>query len=74
VGDLGDDPKAAVIVGAIISLAHSLGLETVGEGVESIEQLKQLRSMGCDLAQGFLLSGPMRSEELDRLLAEQMIY
>lgn len=70
---LGEDPKAAVIVEAIISLAHSLGLEAVGEGVEGTEQLKHLRSMGCDLAQGHYLSEPMPSEELDRLLANQPI-
>ncbi len=73
VGGLGEDPKVAVIVEAIISLVHSLGLEAVGEGVESAEQLMYLRSMGCDLAQGFYLSGAMPSEEVDRLLADQLI-
>jgi EAL domain-containing protein (putative c-di-GMP-specific phosphodiesterase class I) len=49
---LGESPRARVIVEAIISLAHALGLEAVGEGVESAEQLEHLRSMGCDLVQG----------------------
>jgi EAL domain-containing protein (putative c-di-GMP-specific phosphodiesterase class I) len=70
---LGEDPKAAVIVEAIISLAHSLGLEAVGEGVESTGQLVHLRRMGCDLAQGFYLFGAIPSEELDQLLATQLI-
>ena len=65
---IGKDPKAAVIAEAIISLAHSLGFETVGEGVENSEQLVLLRSMGCDLAQGFYLSGPLPREGLERLL------
>jgi EAL domain-containing protein (putative c-di-GMP-specific phosphodiesterase class I) len=70
---LGEDPKAAVIVEAIISLAHSLGLEAVGEGVEGTEQLKHLRSMGCDLAQGHYFSEPVPSEELDRLLTNKPV-
>jgi diguanylate cyclase (GGDEF)-like protein len=69
---LGEDPKAAVIVEAIISLAHSLGLEAVGEGVESIGQLVHLRRMGCDLAQGFYLFGAVPSEEFDQLLVTQL--
>jgi diguanylate cyclase (GGDEF)-like protein/PAS domain S-box-containing protein len=68
---LGKDPKAAVIVEAIISLAHSLGLEAVGEGVESAEQLESLGSMGCDLAQGYHLARPMPGDELDRLLGRK---
>jgi EAL domain-containing protein (putative c-di-GMP-specific phosphodiesterase class I) len=66
---LGDDPKAGVIVEAIISLAHSLGLEAVGEGVESMEHLRQLRSMGCDLAQGYHLARPLPPEDVPKLLA-----
>jgi EAL domain-containing protein (putative c-di-GMP-specific phosphodiesterase class I) len=65
---LGENPRARAIVQAMISLAHSLGLEAVGEGVESAEQLKHLRSMGCDLVQGYHLARPMPTEELGRLL------
>ncbi len=68
VGGLGKDPKAAVIVAAIVSLAHSLGLEAVGEGVESAEQLEHLRSIGCDVVQGYHLARPMPPGELRRLL------
>src|SRR5919107_6131497 len=71
---LGVDPKATVIVEAIISLAHSLGLEVIGEGVENTEHLMHLRRMGCDLAQGKYLSEPVPSEEIDRLLARQGVY
>jgi diguanylate cyclase (GGDEF)-like protein/PAS domain S-box-containing protein len=65
---LGKTPKARVIVEAIISLAHALGLEAVGEGIESAEQLEHFRSMGCDLVQGYHLARPMPTEELVRLL------
>ena len=63
-----ESPRARVIVEAIISLAHALGLEAVGEGVESAEQLEHLRNMGCDLVQGYHLARPMPTEELGRLL------
>ncbi|HET7272646.1 MAG TPA: EAL domain-containing protein, partial [Rubrobacter sp.] len=70
---LGEDPRAAIIVEAIISLAHSLGLEAVGEGVESAEQLENLRSMGCDLVQGNYLARPLPSEEVQPLLEKGLI-
>ncbi len=70
---LGEDPRAAIIVEAIISLAHSLGLETVGEGVESAEHLEHLRSMGCDLVQGNHLARPLPNEEVAPLLEKGLI-
>ena len=71
VWSLAENSKARVIVEAIISLAHSLGLEAVGEGVESAEQLEHLRSMACDLVQGNYLARPMPPEELGRMLGNQ---
>jgi len=65
---LGETPKARVIVEAIISMAHALGLEAVGEGIESVEQLEHFRSMGCDLVQGYHLARPVPTEELGRVL------
>ena len=72
VESLGEDPSFTTIVEAVIKLAHSLGLEVTGEGVESAEQLEHLRSMRCDFAQGYHLARPVPSEELDRLLANQL--
>ena len=67
---LGSDPTDTAIVRAVITLAHNLGLRAVGEGVERTEHLDALRSLGCDLAQGFLLGrpqpGPAIGELLDR--------
>ncbi len=66
---LGEDPKALTIVEAIISLAHSLGLEAVGEGVESAEQLEHLRRMGCDLVQGYHFKKPLPPKAMEEFLA-----
>jgi diguanylate cyclase (GGDEF)-like protein len=56
------------VVKAIVSLAHAIGLEVVAEGVSNERQLKLLREMGCDLAQGFIFSRPCDVAEMDRLL------
>ena len=63
VGDLTRDPDDEAITATIISMAHSLGLTVVAEGVETPEQLRYLREHGCDQVQGFLLARPMRADE-----------
>ena len=65
---LGFDPTDTAIVRAVITLAHNLGLRAVGEGVERIEHLDALRSLGCDLAQGFLLGRPQPGPTIGDLL------
>jgi diguanylate cyclase (GGDEF)-like protein/PAS domain S-box-containing protein len=70
IGSLGEDPSNTTIVEAVISLAHSLGLEVTGEEVETAEQLEHLRRMGCDLVQGDHLARPLPSEEVGQLLAD----
>lgn len=54
----------AALVKAIITLAHGLKLDVLAEGVETEEQLKTLRGLGCDHAQGFLFAHPMPSTEV----------
>jgi diguanylate cyclase (GGDEF)-like protein len=58
----------ASIVQAIISLAHSLRLKVVAEGVETPEQLDSLRSMGCDQYQGFHFSPPLSANDFSALI------
>ncbi len=65
-----ENPSNMLIVEAVISLAHSLGLEVTGEGVEGAEQLELLRRMGCDFAQGYHLARPLPGEEVESLLAD----
>ncbi len=64
-----DDPGAMTLVSTIISLAHSLKLTVVAEGVESEEQAKFLRLLRCDQMQGYLISKPLPFEELTTYLA-----
>lgn len=51
--------RAASVAGAIVGLGHKLGLSIVAEGVESADQLRFLKSEGCDVAQGFFLGRPV---------------
>jgi diguanylate cyclase (GGDEF)-like protein len=70
VRDLMTHPDDASIVQAIISLAHSLKLKVIAEGVETPEQLGFLRSMGCDQYQGFHFSPPLVATEFENLVRE----
>jgi diguanylate cyclase (GGDEF)-like protein len=61
---LGSDPRVDVIVGSIITLAHSLSIRVNAEGVETAAQQKALCHHGCDELQGYLLGRPVPSERL----------
>ncbi len=70
VRDLISDPDDRAIAAAVIQMGHSLGLRVNAEGVESEEQLAQLRAMGVDEVQGYLVGRPQPAEELTpRLLS-----
>ena len=58
------------IVRTISTLARNLGMEVIAEGIETEEQYKQLKMLGCEYGQGFLFSCPVDSREVPRLLTE----
>ena len=58
------------IVQSAVKMGQLLGLETVIEGVETVEALDRLQSMGCDLVQGFYYSWPLRQNEFEEYLGE----
>ena len=61
--------KDACLAQAIITLAKSMDLKTIAEGVETETQKEVLRSLGCDIVQGYLLSKPLPVEEATKLLS-----
>jgi diguanylate cyclase (GGDEF)-like protein len=69
VRDMTSNSGNASIVKAIIALGHSLGLEVIAEGVEDQGQAHDLRSMQCDVMQGYLVSQPLPADEATRFLA-----
>ncbi|HEX2039797.1 MAG TPA: EAL domain-containing protein [Acidimicrobiales bacterium] len=69
VDGLGREGEDGAIVRAIVTLAQTLGLDTVAEGVETAEQVERLVELGCVFAQGYHFARPMPAEQLDRWLA-----
>jgi EAL domain-containing protein (putative c-di-GMP-specific phosphodiesterase class I) len=57
-------PNRLMVLKSALDLGQSLGVATVAEGVETVEDWKLLRDLGCDMAQGYLLAKPMPAEEL----------
>ena len=66
---LGRDENSAVIVNAIIELAHALGMIVIAEGVETAEQLAVLEELDCDQALGFYFAEPREASGFDQTLA-----
>ena len=62
--DLPTAHDSRLIVRTIAELAHGLGLVATAEGVETIEQLRSVRELGCDVVQGFLIAPPLEPDEL----------
>jgi len=74
VSSLSEGTRDEAIVRAIISMAESLELKVVAEGVETQSQLACLLNHPCDEAQGYLFSRPVPSDAFDRLLEERLHY
>lgn len=61
------------IMDNIISLAHSLDLEITAEGIEEVEQYRQLKVVGCDYIQGYLFSKPLNVEEIEKIYDHNLL-
>ena len=61
--------RGILILQSVISMAHSLGMEVVAEGIESEEQAQRLLALGCELGQGYALGHPMAARDVHALLA-----
>ncbi len=67
--DLESEPNDQALCRAMISMAHSLGLQVVAEGIESEYQRQFMADAGCEIAQGFLLDRPMKAEHFEARMA-----
>jgi diguanylate cyclase (GGDEF)-like protein len=61
------------LVAAIVTMAHSLDLHVVGEGVETADQLQALLEAGCDRAQGYLLGRPAPADQVEQLITQPIL-
>jgi diguanylate cyclase (GGDEF)-like protein len=65
---INSDLESLEIVKTIITLAHILGMDAIAEGVETVEQLKQLQALDCEFAQGYLFARPLNPQKISLLL------
>jgi diguanylate cyclase (GGDEF)-like protein/PAS domain S-box-containing protein len=72
IDNMADDPQQMSIVTAIISLAHSIDLKVIAEGVETATQAQLLRLLRCDQIQGYLIARPQPAEDLAKLLGRKL--
>jgi diguanylate cyclase (GGDEF)-like protein/PAS domain S-box-containing protein len=70
---LGSKPEDGAIMRAIVEMCHALGLTVVAEGVESDAQHQELRQLGCERVQGYLLCRPMPPEDITEFLDERLL-
>jgi EAL domain-containing protein (putative c-di-GMP-specific phosphodiesterase class I) len=74
VNPMGVESDRSEIVRTIITLAHSLNMDVIAEGVETPQQLAQLRSLHCEYGQGYFFSKPLDSLRAEDLLTAQLQY
>jgi diguanylate cyclase (GGDEF)-like protein/PAS domain S-box-containing protein len=70
VDGLGTDPHDSALVAAILAMADALDLDVVAEGVETLDQLANLKRLHCRRAQGYYLARPMPAAAIDKLVGE----
>jgi len=58
------------VITAVLGLSRSLGLAAVAEGIETEDQSRRLRDLGCYIGQGFLFSRPRPADQIEALLAD----
>jgi EAL domain-containing protein (putative c-di-GMP-specific phosphodiesterase class I) len=66
--------KDAAITTSIIQLAHNLGLQVIAEGVETEEQVRVLRDLGCDMVQGYFFGRPISARDVEKLPRAMLMH
>ena len=67
------DPRMNAVIKTIIQLSNDLNMESVAEGIETEEQHLELKRLGCENGQGYYYYRPMKLEDIDQLLADQLL-
>ncbi len=67
------DPEKFEIVRTIITLAKTLGMDTISEGIETAEQLTLLKNLGCQFGQGYLFAKPLDAQDIESILVNQSV-
>jgi diguanylate cyclase (GGDEF)-like protein len=71
VDEIGKSRRGLELIRAIVSMARELGMEAIAEGIETDEQLEELRNLSCNLGQGFLLSRPLDKDLAEKILEQK---
>ena len=74
VAGMATDPTCRAIVQSVVSLGRSLGLHVIAEGVDSDDKVELLTTMGCHLAQGYLLSQPLLAAGMGDFLRSELLH
>lgn len=71
---VGENGENSEILQTIISLAKNLKMKVIAEGIETENQLRLLRNLGCDYGQGFLMSKPLPKDDMETLLYQKQLW
>lgn len=74
VSKISNDETSCKLIKTMIGLAEDMNLQTIAEGVETSQQFKMLREMGCTLAQGYFFASPMSGDDASKLLSDKHAY
>lgn len=70
---VGRSMKAEIFFKAIVSMAHALGMGVVAEGVETLQQLRMLQSLGCNELQGYYMCPPVSAKQMGTLMRKRFL-
>ena len=68
IASIDGSPQSSALIHTLVQLGKSLGIETLGEGIEDAAQLRRLQTEGCESGQGYLFARPMPTEDFDRFI------
>jgi EAL domain-containing protein (putative c-di-GMP-specific phosphodiesterase class I) len=72
--NLGEDVQSKALCSAVVSIGRALNIKVVAEGVETPEQLRILRQLGCDEVQGYLISKPVPAHQIPELMQRASFF